>query len=135
MAFFQEPCFKISAISLFNWLTLLVAADLQVCGVYSFEIDVFLKSFFTLLLIESIAATRKGFVVCYELRFRISLHSGVTTLSVTKRFFWFWMFKNMIRWKCDPYICDCHSVYSEKVYILCSFFGLPAVKAKTKVFV
>ena len=88
MAFSQEPCFKISAISLFNWLTLLVAADLQVCGVYSFEINAFLKSFFTHL-IELIAATRKGFVVCYELRFRISLHSGVTTLSVTKRFFWF----------------------------------------------
>ena len=89
MAFFQKPYFKISAISLYNWLTLLVAADLQVCGVYSFEINAFLKSFFTHLLIELIAATRKGFVVCYELRFRISLHSDVTTLSVTKRFFWF----------------------------------------------
>ena len=42
--------------STFNWLALLVTADLQVCGVYSFRIDVSMKSSFTHLFIESIAA-------------------------------------------------------------------------------
>ena len=43
----------------FNWLALLVAADLQVRGLYCFRIDVSMKRSFTHLLIESIAATLK----------------------------------------------------------------------------
>ena len=38
----------------------LLAADLQVCGLYSFRIDVSMKSFLTHFLIESIAAALKG---------------------------------------------------------------------------
>ena len=60
-------CFKnvshvsnILAMSTFNWLVLLVAADLQVCGVYSFRIDVSLKSSLTHLLTGSIATALKG---------------------------------------------------------------------------
>ena len=44
----------------FDWLALLVAADLQVCGLYSFITDVSMKRFFTHLLSESIAAARKS---------------------------------------------------------------------------
>ena len=60
LAFFQQSCFKILAMSTFNWLALLVVADLQVCRVYSFRTDVSMKRSFTHLLIESIAAALKG---------------------------------------------------------------------------
>ena len=46
-AFFLKPCFKILVVSTFSRLVLLVTADLQVCGVYSFRIDVSVKSSFT----------------------------------------------------------------------------------------
>ena len=46
--------------STLNWLTLLVAAALQECDVYSFKIDVSMKRYFTHLLIEAMAAVLKG---------------------------------------------------------------------------
>ena len=61
LAFFQQRCFKILAMSTFKWLALLVAADLQVCGVCSSGIDACMKRSFTHLLVESIAAALKGF--------------------------------------------------------------------------
>ena len=60
LAFLQQLCFKISEMFTFNWLALLVAADLQVCGVHSFRIDVSMKRSSTHLLIVSIAAALKG---------------------------------------------------------------------------
>ena len=46
--------------STFNWVALLVAADLQVRGVYSSRIDGSMKRSFTHLLTESIPAILKG---------------------------------------------------------------------------
>ena len=46
--------------STFNWFDLLVAANLQACGVYSFRMDVSMKRSFTHLLNESISAALKG---------------------------------------------------------------------------
>ena len=60
LALFQESCFKMLATFTFKWLALFVAADLQMCVVYSFKIDVAMKSYFTHLLIASIAAAVKG---------------------------------------------------------------------------
>ena len=61
MTFFLLPCFKMSTMSTFNWLALLVAADLQVCGVYYFRIDVSVKNSITYLLFESIVAVLESF--------------------------------------------------------------------------
>ena len=55
------PTVKMSTMSTSNWLALLVAADLQVCGVYYFRIDVSVKSSITYLLFESIDAALEIF--------------------------------------------------------------------------
>ena len=38
------------------------------------------------------------------------------TVETIQFFSWFWMFKNMIRWKRNPYIYNRQSVCFEKVY-------------------
>ena len=130
MAFFQLPCFTISARSTFNWLAVLLVG----CGMYSFRRDFSMYICFTHLLIESIAAAPKGlrYVINKVLvsactlalqRFKYSFKQSTThnfvvicpiveTVQLLPRF---WMFKNMIKRKCNSYICNCHFVYCEKI--------------------
>ena len=154
MAFLQQGCFKISAMLTFSWVVLLIAADLQVCSVYSFRTDIFMKSTFIYLLIESIAAALNGLLyvmnkalvsVCTLVlrRFKNSLKQFIRhnvllwyacPIGKTVRLLcWFWMFKNMIRWKCN-YICNCHPVYWENIYSVHSLV-FQQQKQNKKVFV
>ena len=66
-----------------KWLVLLVAADLQVCSVYSFRTDLSMKRSFTHILIESIAATLKVLVSVCPLVFRRLQYSFKQSTSQT----------------------------------------------------
>ena len=153
LAFFQQPCFKISAKSTFNWLPLLVAADLQVCGVYHFRIDVSMKRSFTHLLTESIAATLKGFFICYKQscisvcalvlrRFKYSFkRSTIHRLLLGYALWWklsnfFPCFECLRTWLGENVpLISVTVILSTVKKLQCSFFGLPAAKARSKVFV